>query len=105
MNIRIVIVTSLVVAATASAVSKRFDGFSRIGGIIGTSVSACFLIILGIMNIYILYKLIQEMRRQLHSSATSTFEFQFEGAGCLFSILRKLFRLVDRYVNLRYRKI
>ena len=33
----IVIVTSIVVAATASAVSERFDNFSKVGGIIGTS--------------------------------------------------------------------
>jgi len=99
----IVIITSIVVAATASAVSDRFDGFSRIGSIIGTSVSAGFLILLGIMNMYILYKLISELRRliSLHTSSSSTDEmqrqhFQINGTGCLFHLTKRLFHLIDR---------
>ena len=93
----IVIVTTLVVAATANAISRRFDSFSRIGGIIGTSVSASFLIILGLMNIYILYKLVREMKRLLASPHTEGLQLRFEGAGCLFVLLRKMFKIVDRY--------
>ncbi|KAJ6168735.1 hypothetical protein N7497_001578 [Penicillium chrysogenum] len=59
----IVIITSIVVAATAAAVSERFDSFSTVGGIIGTSVSAAFLILLGLMNAYILYKLVKQMEK------------------------------------------
>ena len=59
----IVVITSLIVAGTASAISSRFDDFERIGGIVGTSVSAGFLLLLGIMNMYILYRLIVQMRR------------------------------------------
>ncbi|KAF2664575.1 NicO-domain-containing protein [Microthyrium microscopicum] len=92
----IVIITSIVVAATAQAVSKKFDGFSRVGGIVGTSVSATFLIVLGMMNIYILYKLVQEMRRQLRAPLTGAFNLQFQGTGFLFGLLQKLFKLVDR---------
>ncbi|KAF9885274.1 hypothetical protein FE257_013072 [Aspergillus nanangensis] len=51
--------------ATA-AISSRFDSFSTIGGIIGTSVSAAFLIVLGLMNAYILYKLIKQMQKVLN---------------------------------------
>ncbi|MCJ1448275.1 MAG: hypothetical protein MMC23_008790 [Stictis urceolatum] len=68
----IVIITSLVVAGTAAAVSKRFDSFSRVGGIIGTSVSASFLLLLGLINLYILYKLVAEMRRLLRTPAPRT---------------------------------
>ena len=57
------IITSIVVAATAAAVSERFDSFSTVGGIIGTSVSAAFLILLGLMNAYILYKLVKQMEK------------------------------------------
>lgn len=64
----IVIITSIVVAATASAISDRFGTFSRTGGIIGTSVSAGFLIVLGIVNIYICFKLVQQMKRLIRSS-------------------------------------
>ncbi|KAH8696054.1 high-affinity nickel-transport protein-domain-containing protein [Talaromyces proteolyticus] len=93
----IVIITSLVVAATAAAVSSRFGSFSKIGGIIGTSVSASFLILLGIMNMYILYKLIQQMRKLLNLNEGETSDvWKIEGGGILFSVLKKMFKLIDR---------
>lgn len=93
----IVIITSLVVAGTAAAVSSKFDGFERIGGIVGTSVSATFLLLLGIMNMYILYKLITQMNKMIASDPGSEHEeFKIQGGGCLFPILQKLFKLVDR---------
>ncbi|OKL61209.1 hypothetical protein UA08_03621 [Talaromyces atroroseus] len=115
----IVIITSIVVAATAAAVSSRFNGFSTVGGIIGTAVSASVLILLGLMNAYILYKLVQQMRRVLPfyrhrlrqqqgdggidgdegalvQGESENDIWKIEGGGFLFSILRKLFVLIDR---------
>ncbi|KZM18973.1 metal ion binding [Ascochyta rabiei] len=93
----VVIITSLVVAGTAAAVSSKFDSFERIGGIIGTSVSATFLLLLGVMNIYILYKLIVQMKRIIASEPGQEHEeFKIQGGGCLFPVLQKLFKLVDR---------
>ncbi|KAF6234498.1 hypothetical protein HO173_007123 [Letharia columbiana] len=92
----IVIVTSVVVAATASAISSRFGAFSKIGGIIGTSVSAGFLIILGIMNIYILHKLVQLMRKLIASAPGDEQSFEIKGAGCLFYLFKRIFKLIDR---------
>ncbi|KAF2456475.1 high-affinity nickel-transport protein-domain-containing protein [Lineolata rhizophorae] len=92
----IVIITSIVVAGTASAVSSRFDDFSRVGGIIGTSVSAAFLILLGLMNIYILYRLVRQLQRIIASGPDEEQQFSFQGAGVLFNILQKAFRLIDR---------
>ncbi|KAE9976984.1 hypothetical protein EG328_002311 [Venturia inaequalis] len=92
----IVIVTSIVVAATAAAVSKNFDNFSHIGGIIGSSVSAAFLLILGIMNIYILAKLIQQLRLLLRTPPGQEVAFKIEGGGVLFNLFQKMFRLIDR---------
>jgi nickel/cobalt transporter (NiCoT) family protein len=93
---RIVIVTSIVVAATASAVSNDFDSFSKVGGIIGTSISAAFLILLGIMNIYILYKLVKEMQRLISVDPGEEDGFQIRGAGVLFNLFHKMFKLIDR---------
>ncbi|EED21924.1 nickel transport protein, putative [Talaromyces stipitatus ATCC 10500] len=108
----IVIITSIVVAATAAAVSNRFGKFSTVGGIIGTSVSAAFLILLGIMNAYILYKLVQQMRkvlrfyrrrRQLRENMDDSEIgedemdiWKIEGGGFLFSVLKRMFVLIDR---------
>lgn len=95
----IVIITSIVVAATAAAVSDRFDSFSTVGGIIGTSVSAAFLILLGLMNAYILYKLIKQMQKVFSLPEGHEDEaWKIEGGGILFSVLKKMFKLIDRYV-------
>lgn len=100
---RIVIITSIVVAATAAAVSSRFDSFSTIGGIIGSSVSAAFLILLGLMNAYILYKLIRQMQKVFNLPEGQEDEaWKIEGGGPLFSILKKMFKLIDRYVTCRH---
>jgi high-affinity nickel-transport protein len=94
----IVIITSIVVAATAAAVSSRFDSFSTIGGIIGSSVSAAFLILLGIMNAYILFKLIKQMQKVFSLPDGQEDEaWKIEGGGILFSVLKKMFKLIDRY--------
>lgn len=92
----IVVVTSIVVAATASAVSKRFDSFSHVGGIIGTSVSAAFLLILGGMNVYILVKLVKQLKKLIRSNDAELEDFQIQGAGCLFNLFKKMFKLIDR---------
>lgn len=93
----IVIVTSIVVAASSAAIQKRFDGFSTIGSIIGSSVSAAFLILLGAMNCWILYKLYQQLQRAIVSPIVhETLDFSFEGGGCMTMLLRRTFKLVDR---------
>ncbi|KAJ5736407.1 uncharacterized protein N7483_001532 [Penicillium malachiteum] len=93
----IVIITSIVVAATAAAVSSKFDSFSTIGGIIGSSVSAAFLILLGLMNGYILFKLIRQIKKVYRLQPGEEDEaWKIEGGGPLFSILKKMFKLIDR---------
>ncbi|KAL4910260.1 high-affinity nickel-transport protein-domain-containing protein [Aspergillus multicolor] len=93
----IVIITSIVVAATAAAVSSRFDRFSTVGGIIGTSVSAAFLILLGFMNAYILYKLYMQMQKVLDLPEGQEDEaWKIEGGGVLFRVLKRMFKLIDR---------
>ena len=94
----IVIITSIVVAATAAVITSRFNSFSTIGGIIGTSVSAAFLIILGLMNLYILYKLVKQMQKVLNLPEGQEDEiWKIEGGGPLFRVLKKMFKLIDRY--------
>lgn len=98
---RIVVLTSIAVAATAASFSDRFDSFERIGGIIGTSVSAAFLLILALMNTWILYKLIKEMKQliamgdqQEEDGGVDTWGIQ--GAGCLMNVFKGAFRMIDR---------
>ncbi|KAI5207013.1 NicO-domain-containing protein [Aureobasidium subglaciale] len=49
------------------------------------------------MNVFILYKLIKQLRKIINSPANSPEpEFQIEGGGCLFHILKRMFKLIDR---------
>lgn len=105
----IVIVTCVVVAATSGALRERFDGFQRVGNIVGTSVSATFLIILCIGNGWVLYKLVrrlqevlQERRNQVRLEGFVEEEsqiqdhFALEGGGFLTRVFKRLFRVIDR---------
>lgn len=49
------------------------------------------------MNIYILYKLIKQIKVLIAQEPGEEEEFQIQGAGCLFQILKKMFKLIDRY--------
>ncbi|KAJ0385709.1 hypothetical protein COL922a_005857 [Colletotrichum nupharicola] len=106
----IVVVTCVVVAATSGALRDRFDGFTRVGNIIGTSVSAAFLLLLCAGNGWVLYKLIrrlrvvleQERRRALTGEVVeeedeeAATNLKLEGEGFLANVFRKVFRVVDR---------
>ena len=94
----IVTITSVVVAATAAGVSKRFDGFSNVGGIIGTSVSAAFLLLLGVLNAYILYRLLVQMQKVISLQPDEAAEeaWKIQGGGFLFRVLKRMFKLIDR---------
>ncbi|KAI0006902.1 NicO-domain-containing protein [Xylariaceae sp. FL0662B] len=103
----IVIVTCIVVAATSGALRDRFENFQYVGGIIGTSVSAAFLILLCLGNGWVLYRLVRRLRAVLrepdpHHPEDGTDEdqaatnLQLEGAGFMATVFRKVFRVVDR---------
>jgi high-affinity nickel-transport protein len=101
----IVIITCIVVAATSGALRDRFDNFSHIGNIIGTSVSAAVLIILCVGNGWVLYKLVQRLKEVLADQRRQQLEgedpivqdqFALEGAGFLARVFKRLFRVIDR---------
>ncbi|KAF7559140.1 hypothetical protein G7046_g5016 [Stylonectria norvegica] len=104
----IVVVTCIVVAATSGALRDRFDNFTRVGNIIGTSVSATFLIILCLGNGWVLYKLVQRLKEVLaerrdhqqpevdNEGQETQDQFALEGAGFLSRVFKKLFRVIDR---------
>lgn len=101
----IVVVTCIVVAATSGALRDRFDNFSHIGNIIGTSVSAAFLIILCVGNGWVLYKLVQRLRivlaEDIHMTEEDTDreaagQFNLEGGGFLTRVFKRLFKVIDR---------
>ena len=101
----IVIITSIVVAATAAAVRDKFEKYSQIGGIIGSSVSAAFLIILGIMNVFILFRLLKQLRAHLRGGDDTSNSYdglELVGGGFFVGMMKKMFKLIDRYAACPY---
>ncbi|KAH7036086.1 high-affinity nickel permease [Linnemannia elongata] len=58
----IVIVASVALALTATAIKGKLEAFGETGGIIGTSVSAAFLFLIGFINLFVLFQVVQELR-------------------------------------------
>ena len=53
----VVVAAAVAIAATAMALSTRLASFRTVGGVIGTSVSAAFLLVIAVMNLFILVSL------------------------------------------------
>jgi nickel/cobalt transporter (NiCoT) family protein len=62
----VVVIASVLVALSVAALQTRFEGFKEIGGVIGTGVSALFLLAISLANIAILisvYRVFRAVRR------------------------------------------
>ncbi len=109
----VVIVTCIVVAATAGALRDRFDDFQRVGGIIGTSVSAAFLLLLCIGNGWVLARMIRRVRVVVEQQranpdgvgvdgigsadgGAASQAMPLEGIGFMATVFRTVFKMVDR---------
>lgn len=95
----IVIITCIVVAATSGALESRFNSFRNVGGIIGTGVSAGVLILLGIGNAWILWRLVVKLKAVLREEVDGDggeTGLGFEGGGIMMRVLRKVFKVIDR---------
>jgi nickel/cobalt transporter (NiCoT) family protein len=92
----IVVIASLIVYATASAVEKQMDVVKEIGGVVGTSISAFFLISIAIINMVILRGVWSrfQMARTGGDHADQSLEMLL-GGGISGRIFRPLFRLLS----------
>lgn len=100
----VVVVTCIVVAATAGALRERFQDFTRVGNIIGTAVSAAFLLVLCLANAWVLCKLVKRLRAVLdadrdpdagpHPDADA--QFRLPATRLLGRLSALLFKAVDR---------
>jgi nickel/cobalt transporter (NiCoT) family protein len=89
----VVILASLVVFLTTSMAEQQLDAFQKVGSVIGTAVSAFFLIAIAIMNLVILRGIwiaFQRMRRG--ESYTDQSPDLLLGGGILGRLFRPLFR-------------
>jgi nickel/cobalt transporter (NiCoT) family protein len=94
----IVVLASLAIAGTTAAMRDRLEAFKAIGAVIGTSVSAAFLLLIALVNLVILRQVWRDFRHvarggtwnAAHSDALTN------GGGILARVCRPLFRSVAR---------
>lgn len=91
----IVILATLAIAATATAFSSKMAWFHETGGIIGTSVSAFFLIAIALVNLLILNNVWRAFRR-LKKGDTSLSGETIAPGGMMSWIFHRTFRLVSK---------
>ncbi len=93
----IVVVASLVVYLAAAVVATQFDAVKSVGAIVGTSISAFFLIAIALVNIVILrgvWQSFQEVRKG--GGYTSQSLDTLLRGGIMARIFRPLFRMISR---------
>ncbi|GET02962.1 HoxN/HupN/NixA family nickel/cobalt transporter [Rhizophagus clarus] len=93
----IVIIASIAIAITATAVKKKLGDLKAIGGLIGTSVSAAFLFIIGIVNCFLLVSILRSLRK---FKRTGTLEEEniediFNNSGLLGRFFKPVFKFID----------
>ncbi len=94
----IVVLASIAIAVTAAAMQSRLDAFHDIGGVIGTSVSALFLLLIGIANLFVLRGVWAAFGRARRGEkiAEEDLDALLSGGGFLARIFRPMFKVVTR---------
>jgi nickel/cobalt transporter (NiCoT) family protein len=92
----IVVIGSLLAYSMASAAETQFGWLKSVGAVIGTSVSAAFLITIALVNLMILGRLCRNFRklRNGHSPEDQGKDV-LSGGGFLARILRPIFRMLS----------
>jgi high-affinity nickel-transport protein len=94
----IVVLATVAIAATAAALQGRLEEFHDIGGIIGTTVSALFLLIIGIANLFIFFSVwsVFSRARRGERIGEEDLDALLAGQGFLARLFRPMFRVVTR---------
>ena len=94
----VVVLMSAAVAVAAAALRNHQESFTHIGGIVGTSISAFFLLIVAIMNIIIMIGTWRVFQRVRDTGRYNEEDFSMILArgGLLARIFRPLFKLIRK---------
>ena len=92
----VVVLASIAIAVTATALTRQFAAFHAIGSIIGTVVSALFLLVIAIMNVFILVSVYRTFHRVRAGGryVEEDLDALLGGGGLLARIFRPLFGMI-----------
>ena len=93
-----VAVASIAMAGAAAAMEGQVDRFASLSGAVGASISALFLIVIGLANLFLLRGLWSAYNRARRGEPVleEDLDHLLSGRGLLTRFLRPLFRLVSR---------
>lgn len=94
----IVILASIAIAATATAFKSQIEAFHTAGGVVGTLVSASFLLAIAAMNVFVLAGIYRSFR-QVKAGASykeEDLEALLAGRGFFARLFRPVFALIRR---------
>jgi nickel/cobalt transporter (NiCoT) family protein len=94
----VVVIASVVVALSVAALQARFEGFRAIGGVIGTGVSAFFLLVIALANTVVLvsvYRMFIAVRRG-ELLVEDDLNALLSQRGFLGRMLRSLFGIISK---------
>jgi len=94
----VVVVASILVALLVGAIQSKFEGFREIGSVIGTTVSALFLLMIAVANIVILVSVCRMFNaaRRGEDVIEEDLNVLLAQRGLLGRLLRSLFRMISR---------
>jgi high-affinity nickel-transport protein len=93
---QVVVLASLGVAVTAAAFKEQLSNFQTVGGVIGTAISAAFLLVIATINVVILVNVYRVFRRVKNGKPVGDEELDLmmAGGGLFARACRSLFRLI-----------
>ena len=94
----VVILLSVALAATASRLQSHFPDLQRVGGLIGTSISAAFLLGIALVNLLVLRSVVASFARIKRGEpyARQDLDSALMLTGPMGRVFRPMLRLVDR---------
>jgi nickel/cobalt transporter (NiCoT) family protein len=94
----IVILLSVAIAITATALQSRFENFRTIGSVVGTLVSAMFLFAIAIANILVLVSIYRTFRtvKSGGNFVDEDLDLMLSRRGFMGRVLRRFFHMIER---------
>jgi nickel/cobalt transporter (NiCoT) family protein len=94
----IVVLLSVAIAITATALQSKFDNFTSVGAVLGTLVSAFFLFAIAVANALVLMSIYRTFQIVKNGGkfAEEDLDLMLSRRGFMGRILRRFFRLIER---------